>query len=294
MTLSILITIVFGTLGLSATFFLTFKQGHFKKIRLEFSPAKIINPTNNGLIDFSSGRRPRTPVIAILKFFSYHKKDYTAFSSHIYLSLENRCKYEIEDLQLVITYPRKYFDENDKRFFNSETIGDTDSHIAYTLIDDATIQVKYKFKNIHPFSIRSIMHPVLQPIEEFTKPIDIDDDFASSINSKNFSFYKVNVGISAKNLPKPLYRDFWIINILNQSYSDFMNNEKVFIYDLTKLNPYPKNIFEIHKINSYNPGKYKKEILVVKPEYPEITYSFFPPIKSPYDRKWNFEKSKLN
>jgi len=294
MTLTIWITTIFGVLGLSTTLFVAFKQGHFKKIRLEFSPAKIINPINNGLIDFNTGRKPRIPVIAILKFFEYHKTGYQAFSSHIYFSLENRCKYDIEDLQLVITYPRKYFDESDKRFFNSETVGEDDSHVAYTFIDDATIQVKYKFKSIHPFSIRSVMHPVLQNITEFKEPLDIDDEFISSVGTKNFSFYKVDVTITAKNLPKPIYSNFWVVNILNRSYSEFMNDEKIFLYDLTKVYHFPKHVLEIHKINSYNPGKYKKEVLVVKPEYPQISYSHFPPIKSPYDGKWNFEQTRLS
>lgn len=288
MTLTNWITIILGLLTFSTTLFLAFKQGHFKKIKLEFSPAKIINPINDGVIDYK--RKPRIPVIAILKFFEYNSTGFNYFCSHIYLSFENRCKYEIEDVVVLLTYPRRYFDENDKDFLRSESTDPDDSKNSFVMIEDGMVQMKYKIKNIHPYMIRQIMHPIIQPIKDFNRPMDFDNPFLSSVNGKNFSFYKVDVSISAKNLAKPIHSNFWIVNILNRSYSEFFKNEKLFIYDLSKLYTYPKRLFEIHKITSYNIGEYKKDALVVMSEHPKITYSHFKPIQSPLDGSWNFEQ----
>lgn len=80
MTISNWITPVLTILGIFVTLFLAYKQGHFKRYSLEFTPAKIINPLNDGLIDFKQRRKPYIPVIAILRFFKYHKTGYKAFA----------------------------------------------------------------------------------------------------------------------------------------------------------------------------------------------------------------------
>lgn len=191
---------------------------------------------------------------------------------------------------MTLTFPRRNFDENDKHFFKPDAVGENDYKSSYTIINDDTIQVNYRIKTLHPFAIRSFMHPTIRSIADFTEPQTAEDPFIASISSKTFSYYRVDVGITASNLPKPIYTNFWIVDILNDSYMEFFKREKVFLYDLTKPYKYPKHIVEIQKIDTYNPGKFKKEILVVKPEYPEITHSHFDPIKEPYNALWNFEQ----
>ena len=285
-----IIIISLSVIGILTSYFLAVKQGYFKKIILEFTPGKIINPTHDGLITLKRGKK-RIPVIAILKFFDYHRSGFRYFSSHIYLTLENRNKYEIEDIVVILTYPRIYFDDKDKHFLASET-NDKDDQTIFTLVDDSTVQIKYKLKNIHPFSIRQIMHPLVQPINDFNKALDFDDPYISSVSKKNFSFFKVDISITAKNLKKPIYSNFWVVNVLNQSYGEFFKNEKIFLYDITKQYTYKRIILEIHQIKEYVIGKFKKDALVVKSDHPKVTYSHFRPIDRPYDGQWNFEQEK--
>jgi hypothetical protein len=285
------ISILLSFLALSTTYFIAYKQGHFKKIKLHFSPSKYIDNVESS---FFYDKKNKIPVNGIVKYFNLKGiNGYRAICSHIFLSLENKCKYAIEDISITLNYPRKYFDENDKDFFKLENPEQASDGMYYTLVDDFNIQTRYKLKVLNPLDAHQFVHPMLQPIPDFNEALDIEHPYFTSISKKDFSFYPITYSISAKNLSKPLVGHFWIVSVLNVSHESFFKREKLFIHELTKDYSFPRNIFEIQKVSAFYPGKYKKDILVAKTEDLNISYSHFPKMSSPFDGNWNFEKAKV-
>lgn len=276
--------------GIFTTLFLTvyfgYKKGDLKKIKLYVTPSRL----KKGLAEqkFFENLKHKIPAIGILNFFSLPDNRHKRICFHIFITLENPTKYQIEDVKLNLQYPRKLFDETDKHFL-TQTGNQTTINAEVTYIDDQTVQIIYPYDSIHPKAVHQIIHPIIIDIKDFYEELDIDNTLLFNTSGKGFSFFNIRYMVTAKFLQNPIRNHFWLINILGNKDNAFFNREKKFLHSLTKDFKYERYFFEKRKITKYKEGKFKKDILVVPSNDLNISYSSFPPLKEPNNPLFNFE-----
>lgn len=266
-------------------FYFGIKKGDLKTLEIYFTPSKLKRNLRDRFFFRKSGSK--IPSIGVINFFLLPKSKHRRICFHVYLTLENLSKYAIEEVLVTLTYPRKYYDEEDKMFF--EHSGKSQKrNLEYTFIDDEVMQVSYSYSSLHPKSMYQIIHPLIIAIDDCNKPLDIDHPLYFDVKETGFSFEPISYTVTARNLKKPIRNYFWLINILGIPYKIFFNREKRFLNAITKDQKFEKYIFELRDISFYKEGKYKKDVLVAPLDKMKVSYSHFPRIKEPF-RAFNFK-----
>lgn len=189
---------VIGTLGFG--YYLAKRKGDLKKLGLYFSPSRMKRRSKSPIF-FVRGKY--IPSIGVLNFFKLPKSNHKRICFHIFLTIENTSKYALEDVTIVLTYPRKLFDENDKNFFDLTGRG-SKRETEYMFFDDEIMQVTYNYPSIHPKGMHQIIHPLIISTKDCFKEISLDDPLFFDIKTKDFCFDQIGYKISAKNLPAPV------------------------------------------------------------------------------------------
>lgn len=273
----------------SITIYLAVSKGELKTIELYVSPSRLKRKFK---LNFFSKKGHKLPAVGVINFFVLPKPKHKRICFHLYFTVENLSKHPVEEASIILTYPRKYFDENDKDFFKLTGEGQR-KKTEYMFLDDETMQVVYTYPSLHPKSGYQIIHPIIISIDECLKPLDIEHPLYFDISQPGFSFDMIGYIVSAKNLKKPIKSYFWMINVLQTPYMQFFNREKKFLHAITKDFALDKYVFEQREIDVFKEGKFKKDVLVVPLEKMKVTYSHFPPLKEPNSGRFNFKKEKM-
>jgi len=275
--------------GIFATLFVTlyfgYRRGELKKIKLYVTPSKL----KKGLAQLKifEDLKHKVPAVGVLNFLSLPNGKHKRICYHIFITIENPTKYHIEDVKLILLYPRNLSDENDKQFFKptgNQTINNAD--VVY--VDDQTIQVTYSYDSLHPKSVHQVIHPIIFEITDCFKELEVDDNIFFNTSSKGFSFSDIKYTVTAKNLQNPIRSHFWLINVIGNNEKAFFNREKKFLHAITKEFNYERYFFEKRSITKYKEGKFKKDVLVVETNDLNIGYFSFPPLKEP-NGSFNFD-----